>query len=70
MGYHHGKFHDSSICQFGYLRGGGRNPPPPAQLTPQKLGMNRVKVWILYEKIDKYRKYQINSTLGEVVTDS
>ena len=22
------------------------------------------------EKIDKYRKYQINSTLGEVVTDS
>ena len=42
MGYHHGKFHDSSICQFGYLRG-GRNPPPPAQLTPQKPGMNRVK---------------------------
>ena len=29
-----------------------------------------VKVWILHEKIDKYRKYQINSTLREVVTDS
>ena len=35
MGYHHGMFRDSSICQSGYLRG--------AQLTPQKPGMNRVK---------------------------
>ena len=23
--------------------GGGISPPPPAQLTPQKAGMNRVK---------------------------
>ena len=43
MGYHHGKFHDSSVCQFGYLRGGGGIRPPLAQLTPQKPGMNRVK---------------------------
>ena len=48
MGYHHGKFHDSSICQFGYLRGGGggaavAESAPPAQLTPQKPSMNRVK---------------------------
>ena len=34
------------------------------------LVQNGVKVWILHEKIDKYRKYQINSTLGEVDTDS
>ena len=34
------------------------------------LVQNGVKVLILHEKIDKYRKYQINSTLGEVVTDS
>ena len=44
MGYHHGKFHDSSICQFGYLRGGGAESAPPAQLTPQKPGMNRVNM--------------------------
>ena len=44
MGYDHGKFHDSSICQLGYLRGGGGGiRPPPAQITPQKPGMNRVK---------------------------
>ena len=43
MGYHHGKFHDSSICQFGYLRGGGGGSVPPSQLIPQKPGMNRVK---------------------------
>ena len=49
MGYHHGKFHDASICQFGYLRGGGIRPPP-AQLTPQKPGMNRVKdIWNMDE---------------------
>ena len=31
---------------------------------PISLVQNGVKVWILHEKIDKYRKYQINSTLG------
>ena len=51
MGYHHGKFHDSSICQFGYLRGGRNPPPPPAQLTPQKPGMNRVKGGLLVSKL-------------------
>ena len=36
---------------------------------PISLVQNGVKVGIFHEKIDKYRKYQISSTFGEVVTD-
>ena len=35
---------------------------------PRSVNLSWLLVRILLEKIDKYRKYQINSTLGEVVT--
>ena len=48
MGYHHGKFHDSSICQFGYLRGGGAESGWPFALWCMLFSFNKrlVSVWV------------------------